>query len=181
MNLAVHGAIIYASVVLFNLKLEGNNTISSKIGFTKGQFDTFLKQGLLLTTFCGLLLLGLRVARSTVGSFTQATDSIKRVYGVIATAVVAMVAVLLFLSSTVPLHSLHKTTNSTVNPDLRHAYTRLNRLQVISDHVYYHKIQPNGRLEIILEGSNNIDGPWLEYNFLYKPGNVNNTLPYVGK
>ena len=37
-----------------------------------------------------------------------------------------------------------------------------------------------GRLEVIVEGSNNIDGPWKEYEFLYKPGNVNNSLPFVG-
>jgi Protein of unknown function (DUF1222). len=38
-----------------------------------------------------------------------------------------------------------------------------------------------GRPEVILEGSNSIEGPWREYNFLYKPGNVNSTLPFVGK
>lgn len=37
-----------------------------------------------------------------------------------------------------------------------------------------------GRLEVIIEGSNDIDGPWKEYEFLYKPGNVNNSLPFVG-
>lgn len=38
----------------------------------------------------------------------------------------------------------------------------------------------DGRPEIILEGADNIDGPWKEYNFLYKPGNVNHSLPFVG-
>jgi len=38
-----------------------------------------------------------------------------------------------------------------------------------------------GRPEIIFEGSNTLEGPWLEYPFLFKPGNVNNTLPFVGK
>lgn len=38
-----------------------------------------------------------------------------------------------------------------------------------------------GRPEIIIEGANNLNGPWLEYNFLYKPGNVNSSLPFVGE
>lgn len=38
-----------------------------------------------------------------------------------------------------------------------------------------------GRPEVIIEGSDSIDGPWKEYEFLYKPGNVNNSLPFVGK
>jgi len=39
----------------------------------------------------------------------------------------------------------------------------------------------DGRPEIIIEGSDNIEGPWKDYEFLYKPGNVNNSLPFVGE
>ena len=38
-----------------------------------------------------------------------------------------------------------------------------------------------GRPEVIIEGGDSIDGPWKEYEFLYKPGNVNNSLPFVGE
>lgn len=38
-----------------------------------------------------------------------------------------------------------------------------------------------GRPEVVIEGSDSIEGPWKEYEFLYKPGNVNNSLPFVGK
>lgn len=39
----------------------------------------------------------------------------------------------------------------------------------------------DGRPEVVIEGSDNIEGPWKEYEFLYKPGNVNNSLPFVGE
>lgn len=39
----------------------------------------------------------------------------------------------------------------------------------------------DGRAEVIIEGSDDIEGPWKDYEFLYKPGNVNNSLPFVGK
>lgn len=39
----------------------------------------------------------------------------------------------------------------------------------------------DGRPEVIIEGSDSIEGPWKEYEFLYKPGNVNNSLPFVGE
>lgn len=39
----------------------------------------------------------------------------------------------------------------------------------------------DGRPEVIIEGSDSIEGPWKEYGFLYKPGNVNKTLPFVGE
>ena len=38
-----------------------------------------------------------------------------------------------------------------------------------------------GRPEVIIEGSNMVDKGWKEYNFLYKPGNVTEVLPVVGK
>jgi len=38
-----------------------------------------------------------------------------------------------------------------------------------------------GRPEVIIEGSNSMDGPWEEYNFFYKPGNVARRLPFVGR
>lgn len=38
-----------------------------------------------------------------------------------------------------------------------------------------------GRPEVIIEGSDNMkDGPWKEYNFLYKPGSVSKSLSFVG-
>jgi len=37
-----------------------------------------------------------------------------------------------------------------------------------------------GRPEVIVEGSNFTDGGWLEYQFLYKPGDVYRRPPVVG-
>lgn len=36
-----------------------------------------------------------------------------------------------------------------------------------------------GRPEVIIEGSNNAEGPWKEYEFLYKPGNMSRKPPFV--
>ena len=38
-----------------------------------------------------------------------------------------------------------------------------------------------GRPEVIVEGSNKIEGPWEELNFLYKPGDVSRRPPIVGE
>ena len=37
-----------------------------------------------------------------------------------------------------------------------------------------------GRPEVIVEGSNDMDKGWKEYEFLYKPGNMSRKLPVVG-
>lgn len=65
---------------------------------------------------------------------------------------------------------------------MRTLYNRLHKLRAVNEYGLFPKMTGiDGRLEIILEGANNIDGPWREYNFLYKPGNVNHSLPFVGK
>ena len=38
-----------------------------------------------------------------------------------------------------------------------------------------------GRPEVVIEGSNNMNSGWKEYEFLYKPGNTSRGLPIVGE
>lgn len=38
-----------------------------------------------------------------------------------------------------------------------------------------------GRPEVILEGANSLDGPWIEYEFSYKPGDLERPPPFVGE
>lgn len=77
---------------------------------------------------------------------------------------------------------MHASTNATLSPSLKNIYNRLHKLHAVNQYDLASKIIDNdARYEIILEGSDNIEGPWQEYNFLYKPGNVNHSLPYVGK
>lgn len=86
------------------------------------------------------------------------------------------------MHSQVPLASLHVASNSTVSPSVRTIYNRLHKLHAVNQYGLFPRIKgTDGRPEIILEGSDSIEGPWKEYNFLYKPGNVNHSLPFVGK
>jgi len=81
----------------------------------------------------------------------------------------------------VPYSSLHPAANSTVIPVVRHWHSRLDHLQLTNSYGLFRRMTGvGGRPEVILEGSNQLAGPWLEYNFLYKPGNVNSSLPFVG-
>lgn len=59
---------------------------------------------------------------------------------------------------------------------------KVEHLHLVNSHeLFTYMIGDLGRLEIIIEGGNNIYGPWKEYEFLYKPGNINNPLPLVGR
>lgn len=101
--------------------------------------------------------------------------------GIISTVLYSGIAVLLFVASTVPLASLNTSTNSTVHPTVRTVYNRLHKLHAVNQYGLFNKIlSTDGRPEIVLEGADNLEGPWLEYSSLYKPGNINHSLPFVG-
>ena len=36
-----------------------------------------------------------------------------------------------------------------------------------------------GRPEVIIEGSDSMNGPWIEYHFMYKPGNMSESPKFV--
>lgn len=82
----------------------------------------------------------------------------------------------------VPYSTLHPSGNSTVLPQVRQWHTQTQRYHLVDAYGLFRRMTGvEGRPEVIIEGSNSIDGPWKEYHFLYKPGNVNATLPFVGK
>ncbi|KAJ8964087.1 hypothetical protein NQ314_005141 [Rhamnusium bicolor] len=178
-NVLIHGAILYGVVLLFSLKINGTR-INSEIAFTKSQFDNILGQGLTYTIHFGLLSLAGTVlyTLSNVLFDNQGTGS--KTFGIISTIFYGVIAILLFFSNTVPLASLHPASNSTINPAIRATYNRLHKLHAVNQYGLFSKMTGiDGRPEIVLEGSNSIEGPWKEYNFLYKPGNVNHSLPFV--
>lgn len=72
--------------------------------------------------------------------------------------------------------------NSTLPMQVRRLHAKVDHLHIANSYGLFSRMTGvDGRPEIIIEGSNNIEGPWKEYNFLYKPGNINNSLPFVGE
>lgn len=59
-------------------------------------------------------------------------------------------------------------------------YNQVRKFYIINEYgQHLRKMRPN-RIEIIYEHAQNIEGPWQEYGFLYKPWNVNVSLPFAG-
>lgn len=76
---------------------------------------------------------------------------------------------------------MHPAGNSTTTKEMRYAHERLSHLHLTNAYGLFRKMTGvGGRPEVIIEGSNSMEGPWLEYHFRYKPGHVNDSLPVVG-
>lgn len=106
-------------------------------------------------------------------------------YGSLATLVTSTMYVCICLGvfslSTVTFSALHPSVNNTVTKDVILFYKKLAPYKISNSYVPPQElIAFENRKEIIVQGANDIKGPWYEYQFLYKPGNVNATPPIIG-
>lgn len=86
------------------------------------------------------------------------------------------------IASQVPYTSLDRPTSQRIWPVFHGLYERSSDLQLTSAYGLFRRMTGvDGRPEVVLEGANNLEGPWIEYEFPYKPGNVARAPPFVGR
>lgn len=179
LNILIHAAIIYGVIFLFSLKYS-DSIIESKIAFTKTQFDDIVGRGLYAAAIIGFASLALTILYSLSDVLFNNQTSSSKLGGLISVIIHTALALTLFGASVVPLTSLHAKSNMTTDTSLHTFYNRLHKLHAVNQYnLFGPMVGSDGRKEIILEGADNIDGPWKEYSFLYKPGNVNHSLPFI--
>jgi len=179
-NVIVYGGVLYATYIFFSIRITSSQVIESDIAFTKQEFDWMLSRVVPATVYLGLGSLALIVLEAVTVSIVDFPGTYSKISTVLSTLFYTAVAAFIFGISIVPYSSLHPAANSTVIPVVRHWHSRLDHLQLTNSYGLFRRMTGvGGRPEVILEGSNQLTGPWLEYNFLYKPGNVNSSLPFV--
>ncbi|KAL0116070.1 hypothetical protein PUN28_011138 [Cardiocondyla obscurior] len=179
-TISVYGVILYGTYVFYGLKLTDNWTIESNIKFTPEQFDYVLSRAVILFIYVGLASLGLTFLDAIVTSLHFAKSTYEKITTVIVTLLYITVVGSIFTLSLVPYSTLHETHNTTVFNQLKQVHAKIDHLHITNSYGLFRRMTGvDGRPEVVIEGSNNIEGPWKEYEFLYKPGNVNNSLPFV--
>ncbi|CAH1187705.1 unnamed protein product [Phyllotreta striolata] len=180
-NVGIHALIAYGAFKLFSLKLDGSK-IASNFAITKNYLEKYTTELILYIVYYGLVTLAATVLYAISNAlFDKRQSTSNKLVALMTTLFYATIAILVFLASTVPIASLSPMTNSTVNPTVRMVYNRLHKLNVVNHYESVANKFPStpGRYEIVFEGADNVEGPWKEYNFLYKPGNPNSSLPFV--
>jgi Lipase maturation factor len=59
-------------------------------------------------------------------------------------------------------------------------YKQFHNYRMVNEYGLHLRKMRTERLEVVLEYAQNIEGPWSEVGFLYKPWNVNHSLPFAG-
>ncbi|KAG7213802.1 hypothetical protein KM043_003019 [Ampulex compressa] len=176
----IYAAIVYGTCIYYKLRFTDNWTIQSEIDFTQEQFDYVLSLAVPISVYIGVASLGFTVANAIVNSVVAVKGMRQKIFTTLVTSFYTAITCFIFAISLVPYATLHHSHNSTLPIDLRQVHTKVDHLHLVNSYGLFRRMTGvGGRLEVIIEGSNSIDGPWKEYEFFYKPGNVNNSLPFV--
>ncbi|XP_076174887.1 lipase maturation factor 2 [Ptiloglossa arizonensis] len=175
----VYAGILYGTYVYYNLRITDNWTIQSDIAFTQEQFDYVLSRAVPISMSIGIVSLGFAIADATVNSLLTVKGLRNKIVTMFVTSLYTAAVCFIVALSFVPYATLHNSHNSTIPTELRKIQGKIDHLRLVNSYGLFRRMTGmGGRPEVIIEGSNG-DGSWKEYEFLYKPGNVNNSLPFV--
>ncbi|XP_074660631.1 lipase maturation factor 2-like isoform X2 [Tubulanus polymorphus] len=178
--LAVIIYIIYSTIKYFNLTLNKQNwQIESKIGFTRKEFDNWLEKAVPVTIYVGIASLGLEVLTAIYRSLRE-RGLPKKFSALLGTLLFSALAGMMFGVSLVPHARLANKMNLKKWPQVKTWYETTRPFHITSGYGLFRRMTGvGGRPELVIEGSNSLQGPWHEYDFLYKPGNTSVMPPIV--
>ncbi|XP_018403720.1 PREDICTED: lipase maturation factor 2-like [Cyphomyrmex costatus] len=181
-TILVYGGIMYGAYIYYGLKIMDNWTIESNITFTQQQFSYILYHVVIFSIYIGLASFALTLVPIIISVFY--TKEMHKLTDKLIAMLIALLYVLsiacIFAISVVPYSSLSKLFNSTMIDHLTRLHSKVDHFHITNSYGLFRRMTGvNGRPEVVIEGSDSIEGPWKEYEFLYKPGNVNNSLPFV--
>lgn len=175
------GCSIFYSIKFFGITLNADNTLGSKIMFKRVDFDWFISIAVPYSLLLSFLTLGSTVSQALVLSIFDMKGAWKKLSSLISTIFYGGLCILLFSVTLVPFTSLHKETNRALWQSVKDMYTVSSRYHVTSSYGLFRRMTgvEKGRPEVILEYSDDVNGPWKEYHFMYKPGNTTASPVFV--
>lgn len=133
-----------------------------------------------ISIYIGIASLALTIVDVVVNSIITVEGLKSKIYSTFVTVFYTAAVISIFALSIVPYAALHRSHNTTIPTQLRQIHSKVQHLYLVNGYGLFRRMTgAGGRPEVIIQGSNSLEGPWKEYEFLYKPGNVNNSLPFV--
>ncbi|CAN7998984.1 unnamed protein product [Ixodes hexagonus] len=181
--LLTYCGLVFATVKLFQLQLNPDWTVSSKITFTPKQFEQFLVNTMPLTIWMGTASLAVTILLSLHRSLLEERGLLRKLFSTCGTVLWGTAAIWLFCVSLVPFSTLDHNLHSKLWPVVRQWHSKVEPFHVSSSYGLFRRqlrmTGLNGRPELVLEGGDQPTGPWKELPFLYKPGNLTRPPPFL--
>jgi len=169
------GLMISYTMFYFGFTMSANYTsVESKTMFTRGEFDQFISYAVPYSLALGFVSLASKVSQSLVISMFDMPGCWRKFTSLSSTLFYGFVCFTLFAVTCVPFTTVHPETNKALWPAVKQLHGNLSRFHVTSSYGLFRRMTgtEKGRPEVILEYSEDIQGPWKEYSFMYKPGDL---------
>ncbi|CAH3106819.1 unnamed protein product [Pocillopora meandrina] len=171
--------ISYGMVRLFALELSSKSIVKAKITFSQNQFFKAVDQAVPVTIWLGVLSLSVEIIASVSGCVKQ-KGILNKLWSLLQWAVFSYAALGMFAISLVPYTDISHSAKSNLWPVISRWRQKTDSFELVNAYGLFRSMTGvGGRPEVIIEGSNHPEGPWLEYHFHYKPGNVSESPPLV--
>ncbi|CAD5120752.1 DgyrCDS9313 [Dimorphilus gyrociliatus] len=180
-DILVFGGLAYWTTVAFNLKIIVKPTfnIESSVNFDLNGLFRFLRLITPISLWLGGLSLGWTILGAFIESFKMKTFC-RKFTSVSCVAFFSILASGLFSVSLVEHTIIDRTSQNNLWNVVRDWHTATRKFQIVNSYGLFRTMTGvGGRPEVILEGAPKRDGPWFEYNFQYKPGNLTKSPPWV--
>ena len=166
-----------ATVKLFGIRISGG-IIQSNIQFTKHEFREVLKTWTPAAVYIGGVVLFTQVCSAFYKIISGSVGKLRKMGQLLKCMWFTYVAVWMFGVSLIPLTELDHDTRNNLWPIFNRWHDSVNDYHVANSYGLFRSMTGvGGRPELVIEGSNNLDSGWREYNFIYKPGNISSRLP----
>lgn len=175
-----YSALAYFTVVAFSIRVNKDWSIHSQIAFTSQQFHVALEKMVQVSIYLATVSLFLCVVSTMYRAVTTVSGLFTKAASFCACILYAAVAFWIFCISMVPHTIVDANLHTNVWPVIRKWHNHADHLQLVNSYGLFRRMTGvGGRPEVIVEGSNALSGPWKEYHFLYKPGDMSAPLPLV--
>ncbi|XP_055691978.1 lipase maturation factor 2-like [Lutzomyia longipalpis] len=173
-------AIGYAGYYIYGIGFK-NGQFTFKLKFKKAEYDHFFSSALRISPLLPLVGLIVTFMYEMMGhpSIRRARSLLGKFVTILTTSFFLVCCIGLIGMSTVPHRSAHRDANIS-STEIGHMYSKFQHLSLVNTYGRHLRAMRPVRHEVIFEHANNIEGPWHEYEFAYKPGNVNYSLPMAG-
>ncbi|KAL1487240.1 hypothetical protein MTO96_031039, partial [Rhipicephalus appendiculatus] len=176
----VYGGLTYGTIKFFRLQLDDNWTVQSKIAFNSTKLDQFLGTAVPLMVWVGAASLAYHILIALYRSIAKERGILSKIFSTLGTIFLGTAAVWVFCISLVPLSELDRGLNRRLWPTVRRWHYKVEPFHLTSSYGLFRRMTGvGGRPELVLEGSDDATGPWVELPFLYKPGDVHRPPPII--
>jgi hypothetical protein len=181
-----YGILVMGVALIFGLAFKAGplRHVLSAINFGDS-FDYFVTSVVVLSSLLGALSLAWQIISTTVGSYrTRRYHRFRQYSEIVSCVVIGLITATLFVLSLVPHSSLTSRTSELLPSTVRDVHTWTVKQYHITN--YYQSSLSGGcddetnggRPEIIIEGTDDLEQGWHEYNFRFKPS-VSGRLSFI--